>query len=236
MQRRGRRARSNVTRSKRPLQIDGQWVFWRSFWIIFVVCQIAIWHHLRGLQPRGMGRRNFLVHMVLPSTFPSLFLAVLIAMAVTLLVMLIVRLIIDPALRAWLTPAVDPTTVLFHLAPGEESLSSVPARRRWGWNWQPGTLVLTDRRVWFVPLAWNLEPCPMDRHEIADCELERSPIATLFPICNWPEQIRIGTRSGGNVTLAVADPKFVIDWFQPGFHRDKMAISSSTLVSGAFDG
>jgi hypothetical protein len=156
-------------------------------------------------------------------------------MTVTLLLVLAVRLVIGPVLRWWLTPAVDPTAVLFHLAPGEVSLASVPARRRCGWSWQPGTIVVTDRRIWFVPLAWNVEPSSMNRSDVTSYDLDLPAIATLARIRNWPEHLRIGMRSGSQATFAVADPRLVVHLFQPGSHGDKMTSQQPGALHGAFD-
>jgi hypothetical protein len=224
-----------VTRSNRSLQIDVNWIFWRVFWLVFLVCQFAIWHHLRRLLPRGMGHRNFLIHMVIPSALSSLFLATLVAAGLTFLAFLVVKLVLGPLLSSWLTPTVDPTAVLFHLAPGEVSLASMPARRRWGWSWQPGALIVTDRRIWFLPMAWNLEPWSASRSEITGCEAELPALATLVPIRNWPELLRLGMRDGCQNTFAVANPGSLLAWIQPGGQAETVAFPSRSLGQGVFD-
>ncbi len=224
-----------VTRSNQSLQIDINWIFWRVFWLVFLVCQLAIWQHLRRLLPRGMGRRNFVMHMVIPSALSSLFLAMLVAAGLTFLAFVLVKLVLEPALRSWLTPAVDPSVVLFHVAPGEVSLASIPARRQWGWSWQPGALIVTDRRLWFLPTAWNLEPWSASRSEIIGCDAEVPALAALVPIRNWPEQLRVGMRDGCVSTFAVANPASLKAWFQPAGSAVPVAFPSRNLSQGVFD-
>jgi len=224
-----------VTQSNRSLQVDINWIFWRLFWLVFLVCQIAIWHHLRRLLPRGMGHRNFLMHMVIPSALSSLFLATLVAAGLTFLLFLVVKLVVGPLLSSWLTPTADATAVLFHLAPCEVRLASMPARRGWGGTWQPGALVVTDRRIWVLPMAWNLEPWSASRSEIVGCKAELPALATLVPIRNWPETIRLGMRDGRQSSFAVADPRSLLAYFQPGGQSETVAFPSRSLVQGVFD-
>jgi len=224
-----------ATRSNRSLQIDINWIFWRVFWLVFLVCQFAIWHHMRRRLPRGMGHRNFLLHMIVPSTLSSLFLATLVAAALTFLAFFVVKLLLEPLLRTWLTPSVDPTAALFHLAPGEVSLASISARRRWGWSWHPGSLVVTDRRIWFLPMAWNLEPWSVSRSEIVGCAAEPPALAMLIPIRNWPEQLRLEMRDGCQVTFAAADPRSLLAWLQPDSQAGTVAFPPHRLGQGVFD-
>jgi hypothetical protein len=224
-----------VTRSHRSLQLDTPWIFWRLFWLVFVVCQFAIWHHLRRRLPQGMGNRNFLMHMVIPSALYSLFVATLVAAGLTFLAFVMVKLVVGPLLSSWLTPSVDPTAVLFHLAPGEVSLASMPARRRWGWRWQPGSIVLTDRRIWFLPMAWDQEPYSASRSEVAGCTAELPALAMLAPIRNWPEHVRLGTRDGCESIFAVADAASLLKWFEPAGRTPTVAFPSRNLGRGAFD-
>ncbi len=224
-----------VTRSNRSLQIEINWIFWRVFWLVFLVCQFALWHHLRRRLPRGMGQRNFLMHMVIPSALSSVFVATLVAAGLTFLAFLVIKLVLSPLLSSWLTPTVDPTAVLFHLAPGEMSLANMAARRRSGWSWQPGAIVVTDRRIWFLPMAWNLEPWSASRSEIVGCEAEQPALAMLVPIRNWPDQLRLEMRDGSQSTFAVADPESASAWFKPGWQAEAVAFPLRNLGQGVFD-
>jgi hypothetical protein len=182
-----------------------------------------------------MGHRNFVMHLVIPSGLWSLFGAAIIAGGLTLLAFLTVKLVVGPLLRSWLTPTIDSTAMLFHLAPGEVSLVSIPARRLWGWTWQPGALVVTDRRIWFLPSAWNLEPWSASKSEIVGCEAQLPALAGLLPIRNWPELLRLGTRDGCHSTFAMADPALLLAHFEPSARDDAVTFSYRKMRLGVFD-
>lgn len=182
-----------------------------------------------------MGHRNFLMHMMVPSALSSLFVATLLAFGLTLLAFLAVKLVVGPLLTSWLTPTVDPTAVLFHLAPGEVSLASMPARRLWGWNWQPGSLVITNRRIWFLATAWDREPWSASRSEIIGCETELPALLAVVPIRNWPERLRLRMRGGTQSTFALADPGSLLAHFEPGKNGENVPSPSGNVRQGAFD-
>jgi len=205
------------------------------FWSVFIISQFAIWHHLQRRLPRGMGNRNLIVHLVIPSGLSSLFMATLVAAGLTLLAILVVRLVLAPILSSWLTPTVDPTSVQFHVAPGEVPLASMQARWRTGWSWQPGALVVTDRRIWFLPTAWDLEPWSVSRSEIAGCEAELPAMATLVPIRNWPPHVRLGMRDGGQRVFATASPLSLMAWCERDGNAGSVALPSRALGQGVFD-
>jgi hypothetical protein len=152
-----------------------------------------------------------------------------------LVALIAVRLIIGPLLYAWLAPRIDPTAVLFHLAAGEVTTATIPARRRWGWSWQPGALVVTDRRIWFLPTAWSGEPWLASRSEIVACDCELPLIATVGPIHNWPENLRVRIRDGRQCTFAVSDPRSFLAYFEPGGRGGSVVIPSRNMGYGAFD-
>jgi hypothetical protein len=183
-----------------------------------------------------MGHRSFIIHMVVPSALSSLFVATLIAAGLTLAAFLAVKLVVSPLLNAWLTPRIDPTAVLFHLTPGEVSLSSIPARRKWGWGWQPGALVVTDRRIWFLPAAWSAEPWSASRSEVVVCDAGLPLVATVGPIHNWPEHLRLRMRDGCQSTFAVSDPGSLLAYFEPAGRSGMAVFPARNPGYGAFDG
>jgi hypothetical protein len=175
------------------------------------------------------------MHMVIPSALSSLIVATLVAVGLTFLAFVVVRVVVAPLLSSWLTPSVDPTAVLFHLAPGEMSLATMPGRRRWGWSWQAGAFIVTDRRIWFLPIKWDLEPWSASRSEVVGCEAELPLFVTLLPVRNWPERLRLATRDGEHCTFAVADPRAFMRWFQPSGLAESGAFPFRTLALGVFD-
>ena len=157
--------------------------------------------------------------------------------AITLLAMLIVRLIVRPLLNFWLRPVTDSSGGLFHLTASETIVASVPARRRMGWIWKPGLLVLTNHRLWFFPAAFHDEPWFLPLDELADLVPERPLFAELAPIRNWPEHLRVSNRSGPDAMFALADSDAVLAW--PGIpaRRDVAAFiaSGAGRSTGVFD-
>src|SRR5258708_853422 len=145
--------------SSKPLETDVSRVFWRSFLLVFLVREWMVWHWVQGLRmPMPPGHRVLLFLFARFGTRQSVFLALLLGGVFTLLVILVVRLIVRPALNLWLRPTVDPSGWMFHLAASESPVASVPGRRKSGSRWQPGALVLTNRRLWFFPAGWYVEP------------------------------------------------------------------------------
>jgi hypothetical protein len=226
-----------VTASNRSpsLQIDVQRIFWRLFWFFFLICQVAVWYHVRRLLPRGMGHRNFFMHMVVPSVLSSLFVSTLAATGLTLFAFLAVKVVVGPLLSSWLTPTIDPMAALFHLAPGEKCLDTIPARRRWRWTWQPGALVVTDRRIWFLPTAWAVEPWSVSRSEVIGYAADVPVFAEILPIRNWPGHVRLAIRDGRETTFAMADPRSLFSFFESGRSAVGPAFRSFDFGRGVFD-
>ena len=121
----------------------------------------------------------------------SLVRAIFAGAAFTLMAFLIVRLIVRPLLNFWLRPSADSSGGLFHLTASETIVASVPARRRTRWSWKPGSLALTNRRLWFFPAEFNDEPWFLPLDDVADIVPERPLFAELAPIRNWPEHLRV---------------------------------------------
>jgi hypothetical protein len=197
----------------KQIGIDARWIYGRSFLLFFLVNQLVVWHRLSQLPIRMPGHRMILF-LVAPWATPQSFAVALLAAGIlTILSILVVRLIVRPLWSLWLNPTVDPAWGLFHTSAGESIVSSMPARRRSSPRWQPGSLALTNRRVWFFPSAWDGEPWSLDLDEADRIEQESSIVAGLLPIRNWPVPFHILGRSGQVATFAVADLDAVRSWF-----------------------
>ncbi len=159
----------------------------------------------------------------------------LLAGCVTLLAALAVQLILRPLLNLWLKPSVDPSRWLFHLSAGETVVASVPGRWRSDGRWPSGEIVLTNRRIWFLPAAWGVEPWSLERKELARIETEPPRLARLAAIQNWPELLRFSARTGEHARFAVADPDAVLAWFATDLRRDDVASPQRIAPQGAFD-
>ncbi len=153
----------------------------------------------------------------------SLLLALLAGGVVTLVAIAVLHLVLRPLLKLWFNPLVDTASVLFHLAANETIIASVSARRRSGWAWHPGCLTVTTRRLWFFPARWNQEPWSAALDDVDRIAEERSVLAELPPIRNWPLPLRFISRSGGGAVFAVADPAVVLAWFSraESTHQDR---------------
>jgi hypothetical protein len=223
--------------SSKPVEIDARWVYWRSFLLFFLAKQFMAWHRVSRLPIRAPGHR-VIVFLLAPWATPQSFAVALLAGGIlTLLAIVIVRLIVRPLLNFWLNPPVDPAWGLFHLSANETILSSMPARRRSGWRCQPGLLAVTNRRLWFFPSAWDGEPWSLGLDEGGHIERERSVVADLAPIRNWPVSFHLWGRSGQDAVFAVADPDAMLAWFGPLTRQDGAALVSAgeRPRAGVFD-
>jgi hypothetical protein len=153
----------------------------------------------------------------------------------TLGAMLFVRLILEPLLDLWLRPAFDPSSWMFHLSAGESPAASVPARWKSAGMWRPGALVLTGRRVWFMPASWALEPWSMAREDFEQAEARPPALARFLPVRHWPDLLRLTARSGDQSFFAVADPEAVLAWFGPARRPDTTPPSARVAPQGVFD-
>jgi hypothetical protein len=153
----------------------------------------------------------------------------------TLAGMLFVRLILAPLLDLWLRPASDPSSWMFHLSAGEAPEASVPARIRTDGGWRPGSLVLTGRRLWFLPASWGPEPWSMARQELVRVEAEPPAFARFLPVRHWPARLRLTDRAGEHARFAVADPDAVLGWFVPPRDAAANPTSARAVPEGVFD-
>jgi len=202
----------------KQLEINARWVYLRSFLLVFLVCQIAVWHHVQRLPP---GHRWIVFFLGRGASIRSLVLALLAGGVITLMAIVLLHLVLRPLLKLWFNPLVDTASGLFHLAANEKIIASVSARRQSGWAWHPGCLTVTTRRLWFFPGRWNQEPWSMALDEVDRIAQERSVLAELPPIRNWPLPLRFCSRSGAGAVFAVADPAAVLAWFNPGEPKDQ---------------
>ncbi|RUL82956.1 hypothetical protein [Tautonia sociabilis] len=198
--------------------------FWAAFWrialFLAVLGELALWAAIRrqavGFPPRV--RLAFLV-VYSPRVLVS---AALLAGLITQALDVLVRLAVDPMLRRWLQPATDRDDddgrgFGFHLDATERVADARPARMRVGRGSRPGTLVLTDRRLWFFPSAWDGEPWSVPRDGIRSASLDPPPPALARVVRGLPPQVVVSGGAGpeSRATFALADPSAVLRWFLP---------------------
>ncbi len=189
--------------------------YWRLFALLFVLGELLVWASLKPLA-FGPARKVFVLFVYAPSL---LFTSMMLALGATALADLFVRLVIGPQVRHWLHPRNDPdspseTSIAFHLAPGEKVLTESPGRRISGRSATPGVLVRTDRKVWFLPRSWNLEPWSIPLNEVRKTRAVPSPRLAWNLILGLPDRLVIVGGPGVQEVFAVAEPERIFTWFE----------------------
>jgi hypothetical protein len=191
-------------------------VLFRVFVLVFVISEFSVWGRLRFMF-RGQARGRRLGGMIL-FTPAALCLAFVTAAVVAVVADLIVRWIVRPVLARWYDPRpVDASLShagVFHLASNEKIEGELPARLIDGRNRAPGSLVFTNKKLWFFPHAWDAAPQSIDRRQIAAIQLQPPPIAAWNAIKGWPDEITVHMNTDQSVRFALADTSAFLDWFE----------------------
>ncbi len=216
---------------RKRLEVDSGRIFRWSFFVVFLVLQCLALAQIRQQPVRRLGARP-MIAMRAPGALAR---AVFVAGAITLSANVAVWLILAPLLDSWLRPGFDPSAWMFHLPAGESPADSMPARWKSGGLWRPGALVLTARRIWFMPAAWDAEPWSIARDDVERVETEPPALARLLPVRNWPNLLRFTARAGDHASLAVADPDAVLAWFAPPRSPDAVPPGPRAAPQGVFD-
>ena len=209
------RADSRMSPASKPLEIDARWLYRRSFFLFFLVFELLVWRRLLRFPMRAPGHRVIIFLLARWATPRSFLLAIVAGGVFTLLAVLVVRLIVRPLLNFWLNPSADSSWGLFHLTASETIVATIPARRLSGWIWKPGSLALTNRRLWFFPANGNDEPWFLRLDDVDRIVPERPALAALGPIRNWPEHLHVTSLSGPDAVFATAQPSAVVRWIKP---------------------
>jgi hypothetical protein len=223
--------------ASKQLDINARWLYWRMFLLFFFVFEMIVWQRLQRFPMRAPGHRMIVFLFARGATPRSLVRAIFAGGAFTLLAILIVRLIVRPLLNRWLRPVADSSGGLFHLTASETIVASVPARRRTGWMWKPGSLALSNHRLWFFPAEFHVEPWFLPLDDVTEMVPERPLLGELAPIRNWPEHLRVSARSGPDAIFALAEPDAVLAWLNFPSTRDGAALLSTGAghSAGVFD-
>lgn len=191
-------------------------IFWRVFLVGFVVMEVVFWR--KFVQPNFPFRPRFRRLLVMAYFSPRFLLhALMLAAVVTVVCDLIFRLVVRPLMRGWYHPrCLDPTAahpLPFRLGVGETILEEIPGRRLVGRAKQPGTIVRTNRSLYFFPFAWDLDEwsCPIDH--IARARLSTPRRRVLGWVRGYPDHLVLDEDSGESVTLILADPEHALRWF-----------------------
>lgn len=220
--------------SRKPLEIDAGRIFRWSFLLFFLAFEWIVWDHLRQRPIKRPGLRIVMFLLAPWATRRAALAALILAGATTVAGMLFVRLVVAPLMNLWLNPGFDPTSWTFHLSAGESPQASVPARFWVDGGWRPGALVLTGRRIWFLPSAWGPEPWSLARTELTRAEAEPAALARFLPVRHWPDRLRLTGRAGDHA-FAVADPDTVLAWFAAPAGGDAAPHRPRAATEGVFD-
>jgi hypothetical protein len=221
--------------SRQTLELDAGRIFRWSFVLILLIYAWGLWRRVPWRRVRRPGER-LLIFLLAPWGMRRAAIAALIvSSAVTIGAMLFVRLVVAPLLNLWLRPAYDPSAWSFHLSAGESPETWVPTRFQTRAGWRPGALVLTARRIWFMPAAWDAEPWSMPRQELVRIEARPPAFARFLPLRHWPDRLRFTDRAGDQAAFAMADPDAVLSWLAPSRNGDAAPPRPRVVPEGAFD-
>jgi hypothetical protein len=155
---------------------------------------------------------------VLWKTTEKALISLLIAGIATMAAELVVWLIVRPLVVRWYMPRPRHPQmdwpIHFHLASDERVVQEVPARCLVEGSWVPGSLVLTDQKLWFFPTAWDQEPSSVLLNRVEAVQA-RPPARPRFRLLRgMPDQFTLSDNEGREVALLVADPGQLLDRFQ----------------------
>jgi hypothetical protein len=221
--------------SCQPLEIDSSRVFRWSFLAVFLTLSWSYWGRVARRLAFVPRRRVPVLRLAMRTTWLAAVGAVVMAGVATLAAMLLTRLIVRPLLNRWLRPEFDPSSWMFHLGAGETPVASMAARWQHGGRSRPGALVLTGRRIWFMPSDWDVEPWSMSRQDIERVDTKPPALARVLPVRNWPDLVRLTGRAGDQARFALADPGAVLSWFEPARRLDGTPPSPRVAPQGVFD-
>jgi hypothetical protein len=178
---------SSGLRRTPPIRLASAVLFWRlmgGFMLIFSLLAMAI----LAKRPMPPGHRLFMFFFIMATWSPVAF---FFSSLLTILGHLTVALIVRPRLLSWQSPPVDDSHAPFHLDPRERIDAESPARMALGKGWPAGRLVLTDRRLLFLPGAWDIEPWSTPRQAVRAIRVvESSPMLWGF-IRNLPPRLEV---------------------------------------------
>jgi hypothetical protein len=205
-----------------PIRLAFGATLWRVFAVLAVFREFAKWQRLEFLQAmHGTGFRIAALILMSPRI---LFRAFVIAAIVTVLLDLYVRLIMRPILARWYNPRRRSDEVgmplSFGLTASETILDELPARIVSGHRKKPGTLVRTDRRLWFSPFGWDEEPVSIGAADLRSIEIIETPSRLGSLVLGLPDRLAIRDRDGVETQFVVADPRDVLAWYDEEIRKE----------------
>jgi hypothetical protein len=182
-----------------PIRLAFGLLFWRLMAGLMLLFSLVVGLAVLRLAPPGQRVIVFLIHM---PGFAAV--AFFLAATGTVLVDLAVRFIVRPRMLSWLAPRADDSHSAFHLEARERPLAETPARMARGRSWAPGRLMLTDRRLLFLPAAWDVEPWSAPRDRVQGARLSAPPRAFWGLVRGLPPRLEVAA-DGRSYLFALLD-------------------------------
>ena len=204
------RARMPMTPTSRPpaIRLAFSRLFWRLmigwFLLFALLVGLVVWQRF-PLEKRAIAFL-FVMPMYTATAFS-------IAAGMTVVADLVVRVFVRPRMLSWLAPKADADQSNFHLEPRERAIGDAPARMAVGRRWAPGRLVRTDRRLLFLPVAWDVEPWSVAQGRIEGVSLADSPRSFWGLIRGVPPRLEIQAEGEPARLFAVLDASALLPWF-----------------------
>jgi hypothetical protein len=176
----------NSSTQPRPIRLAFAALFWRLFLGFTLFFALLVGLFVAKRVPPPQVPLAFLLGMIV-------WVAVAFSLSsfLTVIVSLIVGAIVRPRLLGWLSPRSEESHAAFHLEPREHEVSSSPARMARGRSWSPGRLVLTDRRLLFLPNAWDVEPWSLQYDRLLDAAPAPAPRAFWGLVLDIPPRLNV---------------------------------------------
>jgi hypothetical protein len=184
----------------RPIRLAFAALFWRLFlgFTAFFTLVVLAW--LIKLVPPEHWVFGFIVGMASLTAVAFGWAAFL-----TLIVGTAVKVIVRPRLLGWLAPKAEEGHAAFHLEPREREVASTPARMKVGKAWPAGSLVQTDRRLLFLPNAWDVEPLSLKYERLRWSAPVPAPRSFWGLLRDIPPRLEIAATGDENHQFAMID-------------------------------
>ena len=216
---------------KPPIRLAFGSLFWRAFLVLAVILEFALWHKHRAFL---MGRNpGFRVAAMIYLSPKMIFRSFLIAAIFTVLVDLYVRLLMRPLIARRYSPRAVvgdfAMPVEFQLAWNEAISAEIPARMLTDRRLQPGKLARSDRRIWFMPHAWDEEFWTLPIDDLVELRTVPPPSRFGSLVVGIPDRLVFEAGDGAETMIVVADPESVLSWFPDHTIRDEVPYEPSPL-------
>lgn len=168
-------ADGSVARRIPRLRLSFEKAYWNGVLLVFSLELFGLAMHIATAAPAAPLRRKlrYFLHRAPGMTVTAMFIAAISCV----LADLALRFVVSPLAHRWRSPGgMDPSLLAFHLEIGERVFAQAPGRRRLGRRrWQRGNVVVTNRRLLFLPSAWETEPFTIPIAQIRGLALQNAP-------------------------------------------------------------